>query len=59
MLEVEDKLIKEDGLGLLTATFFLAGTMAGSGVLALPMAMVGTGLYIKTVVRSFLEKKSI
>ena len=49
MLEVEDKLIKEDGLGLLTATFFLAGTMAGSGVLALPMAMVGTGLYIKTV----------
>ncbi|XP_023328375.1 amino acid transporter ANT1 isoform X2 [Eurytemora carolleeae] len=43
MVEVEDKLIKEDGLGLLTATFFLAGTMAGSGVLALPMAMVGTG----------------
>ena len=39
----EDKLIKENGLGLVTATFFLAGTMAGSGVLALPLAMVKTG----------------
>jgi len=43
MRKMEEKLIKEKGLGLITATFFLAGTMAGSGVLALPLAMVGTG----------------
>ena len=39
----DDKLIKPTGLGLVTSTFFLAGTMAGSGVLALPHAMVGAG----------------
>ena len=31
------------GLGLVLAIIFLAGEMAGVGVLALPMAMVGTG----------------
>ena len=31
------------GLGVITAAIFLAGEMAGSGVLALPYAMIGTG----------------
>ena len=31
------------GLGIITASIFLAGEMAGSGVLALPAAIVGTG----------------
>ena len=31
------------GLGVITAGVFLAGEMAGSGVLALPNAMIGTG----------------
>ena len=31
------------GLGIITATIFLAGEMAGSGVLALPAALKGTG----------------
>ena len=31
------------GLGIVTASIFLAGEMAGSGVLALPSAIVGTG----------------
>jgi len=31
------------GLGIVTAAIFLAGEMAGSGVLALPYALVGTG----------------
>ena len=31
------------GLGVITAAVFLAGEMAGSGVLALPFAMTGTG----------------
>ena len=35
--------VKKGGLGILTAAIFLAGEMAGSGVLALPNAMVGTG----------------
>ena len=35
------------GLGVLSAAVLLAGEMAGSGVLALPDAMIGTGqLYI-------------
>lgn len=39
---------KKTGLGVVTTTFFLAGTMAGSGVLALPLATVkaGSGLFI-------------
>ena len=35
--------ITQGGLGVLTAGVFLAGEMAGSGVLALPYAMAGTG----------------
>ena len=31
------------GLGVTTASIFLAGEMAGSGVLALPSAVVQTG----------------
>merc|ERR1711990_761742 len=31
------------GLGILSAAILLAGEMAGSGVLALPAAMIGTG----------------
>jgi len=37
--------VKKGGLGILTAAIFLAGEMAGSGVLALPNAMVGTGWF--------------
>jgi len=37
--------IREHGLGIITATIFLAGEMAGTGVLALPAAMKGTGYY--------------
>ena len=35
--------IREHGLGVVTAAIFLAGEMAGTGVLALPAAMIGTG----------------
>jgi len=35
--------VKQGGLGVMTAAIFLAGEMAGSGVLALPAAMLGTG----------------
>lgn len=41
-LEMEREAAKH-GLGVITAAIFLAGEMAGSGVLALPYAMVGTG----------------
>lgn len=33
----------ENKLGIITAAIFLAGEMAGSGVLALPAALKGTG----------------
>jgi hypothetical protein len=49
MPEKDDTVIKENGLGLVTAIFFLAGTMAGTGVLALASAMVGAGKVIFTV----------
>ena len=35
--------VTQGGLGVITAGVFLAGEMAGSGVLALPYAMTGTG----------------
>jgi hypothetical protein len=41
-----ERAAKEHGLGIITAAIFLAGEMAGSGVLALPSAMVGTGTII-------------
>jgi len=39
----KQEVISHGGLGVITAGVFLAGEMAGSGVLALPYAMVGTG----------------
>jgi len=39
------KEVKQGGLGVITAAIFLAGEMAGSGVLALPFAMLGTGWF--------------
>ena len=39
---VVEKVVKKGGLGVLIAAIFLAGEMAGSGVLALPAAMIGT-----------------
>ena len=44
-LEVTKEVVKHGGLGVITAAIFLAGEMAGSGVLALPAAMIGTGGY--------------
>ena len=41
-MEMEREAAKH-GLTVVTAALFLAGEMAGSGVLALPNAMVGTG----------------
>ena len=38
--------VTQGGLGVLTAGVFLAGEMAGSGVLALPYAMAGTGGFV-------------
>ena len=38
-----EEVAAEHGLGVVTAAIFLAGEMAGSGVLALPNAMIGTG----------------
>ena len=38
-----DQAAAKHGLSVITAALFLAGEMAGSGVLALPGAMVGTG----------------
>lgn len=35
---------KTKGLSLFSATLFIAGEMAGSGVLALPRAVVNTGV---------------
>jgi len=37
------KVVKQGGLGIITAAIFLSGEMAGSGVLALPAAFQGTG----------------
>ena len=44
----------EHGLGVITAAIFLAGEMAGSGVLALPGAMVGTGTKTDSSSDSFI-----
>ena len=42
-LPINKQAVTHGGLGVITAGVFLAGEMAGSGVLALPFAMVGTG----------------
>merc|ERR1711962_182213 len=39
----QDNLVKSHGLSMGLAAIFLSGEMAGSGVLALARAMVGTG----------------
>jgi vesicular inhibitory amino acid transporter len=44
-MELEQAAAKH-GLSVITAALFLAGEMAGSGVLALPGAMVGTGRFL-------------
>ena len=45
------------GLGITTASIFLAGEMAGSGVLALPSAIVLTGTFpYNTQVKTWLVK---
>ena len=41
-MQMEQEAAKH-GLTVVTAALFLAGEMAGSGVLALPNAMIGTG----------------
>lgn len=51
-LEMEREAAKH-GLGVITAAIFLAGEMAGSGVLALPFAMVGTGWAGATLILLF------
>jgi len=42
-LELGKEAVKQGGLGIITAAIFLSGEMAGSGVLALPAAFIGTG----------------
>ena len=41
--------MEKEGLGVVMAAVFLAGEMAGSGVLAMPAAMIGTGEKISTL----------
>ena len=38
-----DGMVKDAGLGIVMTTIFIAGQMAGGGVLMLPGAMVSTG----------------
>ena len=45
-LNKKKEVVTHGGLGVITAGVFLAGEMAGSGVLALPGAMVGTGGWV-------------
>ena len=53
--EYDSREIAKHGLGVITAAIFLAGEMAGSGVLALPAAMIGTGKYPKTYIRTYIK----
>ena len=46
--EVEVK--KHGGLSVVTASLIMVGEMAGSGVLALPGAMVGIGIISSTLI---------
>ena len=39
----DDGMVKNAGLGIVMTTIFIAGQMAGGGVLMLPGAMVSTG----------------
>ena len=40
---ITNNYLLKGGLGIITAAIFLSGEMAGSGVLALPAAFIGTG----------------
>ncbi len=43
---------KEQGLSVVAAALFLAGEIAGSGVLALPGALVGAGVNFTNILRA-------
>ena len=47
----KETVVTHGGLGIIAAGVFLAGEMAGSGVLALPFAMLGTGQSQTIIVR--------
>ena len=47
--------LEKHGLGVITAAIFLAGEMAGSGVLALPNAMAGTGTFSNSLLFSIIS----
>ena len=50
--------MEKEGLGVVMAAVFLAGEMAGSGVLAMPAAMVGTSQEFCTLdIKIFLPKR--
>ena len=42
-MEESKETIRDTGLGIVMTTIFIAGQMAGGGVLMLPGAMVSTG----------------
>ena len=48
--ELDDVDMEKEGLGVVMAAVFLAGEMAGSGVLAMPAAMIGTSQKIISLV---------
>jgi hypothetical protein len=57
---ISSSTLGHNGLGILVATIFLTGEMAGSGLLALPATLVGTGMLNRatnytTVVNFFLQ----
>lgn len=43
--KLESGLVAKNGLGILTAAIFISGEMVGSGILALPRAIVDAGWY--------------
>ena len=59
----QDRIKPRVGLGIATASIFLAGEMAGSGVLALPSAVVSTGWkqyeYAKYLLQIYLQSKCV
>ena len=42
-MDEKEPLLNQRGLGILMAAIFLTGEMSGSGILKLPVALVGTG----------------
>ena len=51
--------MEKEGLGVVMAAVFLAGEMAGSGVLAMPAAMIGTSQKISPLRLIFLLNNDI